>query len=68
MIAISNTHIKQFLGIGDGFQINNEDALFQSPNEMEVDEPFADQQQSPPMNYGEDLHNDDIFKDAFSPI
>ena len=43
MIAISNTHIKQFLGIGDGFQINNEDALFQSPNEMEVDEPFADQ-------------------------
>lgn len=37
---------------------------------MEVDQQFRDfmQGQDPePMNYGEDVNNDEIFKDAVSP-
>lgn len=67
-MAIKNTHIQQFLGIGTDFEINDETALFETP--MEMDELMEEdgRQQSPPMNYGEDVHNGEIFKDAYSPI
>ena len=58
-MAIKSNHMQQFLGIG-----GDEDAVFETPpDEMPVDE-F----QSPGMNYGEDVYNDDIFKDCVSPI
>ena len=37
---------------------------------MEMDELMEEDglQQSPPVNYGEDIHNGEIFRDAYSPI
>jgi hypothetical protein len=67
-MAINNSHIKQFLGIGTDFEINDETALFETP--MEMDELMEEDalQQSPEANYGEDVHNGEIFRDAFSPM
>ena len=67
-MAVKNSHIQQFLGIGTDFAINDETALFETP--MEMDELMQEDalQQSPSVNYGEDIHNGEIFKDAYSPI
>lgn len=67
-MAIKNSHIKQFLGIGTDFEINDETALFETP--MEMDEHMEEDglQQTPPPNYGEDVHNGELFRDAYSPI
>lgn len=46
------------MGIGPEFEVADENALFHTP-ELDGFEPASN-----PLNYGEDLNNDELFRDA----
>jgi len=35
---------------------------------MEIDLPAADAEELPPMPFGEDFHNEDVFQDAYTDV
>lgn len=69
-----NAYLQKFLGISPNYEILDETALFGSPENMEIDnqfDVFMENGGDPatPFAYGEDVNNDEVFKDAFaSPI
>lgn len=71
-----SVHLQKFLGISPSYEIVDESALFGSPENMQINnqfDVFMDNAEDPgsaaPFDYGEDINNHEVFKDAMeSPV
>lgn len=71
-----SAHLQKFLGISPSYEVLDESALFGTPENMQIDNQFdvfmdnaEDSGLAAPFDYGEDVNNHEVFKDAIeSPL